>query len=159
MYGLGADAALKAIVGYDYSEAGQRLFSNPLQRIGLSKGTSDYTSQLIGNALNPGYYVPAMNYLKPWLFKRSTPVHDMDWLMGIQTPPEPKPLNNLGSILYPTVVGVGSEAGAYALMKDQNLPDYVKYPTMMLAGIAGSAGGHAFNKYVKKSKYKKSVLE
>lgn len=53
LYGLGADAALKATTGYDYSEAGQRLFSNPLQRIGLSENTADYTSQLIGNALNP----------------------------------------------------------------------------------------------------------
>ena len=69
LYGLGADAALKATTGYDYSEAGQRLFSNPLQRIGLSKDTSDYTSQLIGNALNPGYYMPTMKYLKSSLFK------------------------------------------------------------------------------------------
>lgn len=110
----------------------------------MSENTADYTSQLIGNALNPGYYVPAMNYLKPWLFKRSTPVHDMDWLMSAQTFPD-----NLGSILHSAVAGVGSEAGAYALMEDQNLPDYVKYPTATLAGIAGGAGGHALYKYAK----------
>lgn len=117
LYGLGADAALKATTGYDYSEAGQRLFSNPLQRIGLSENTADYTSQLIGDALNPGYYVPTMNYLKPWLFKRSTPVHDMDQLMSIQTLPELKPLDNLDSILHSAVVGVGSQAGAYENVK------------------------------------------
>lgn len=64
LYGLGADAALKATTGYDYSEAGQRLFSNPLRRIGLSKGTSDLVAQLTGGALNPGYYMPAMKALK-----------------------------------------------------------------------------------------------
>lgn len=122
LYGLGADTVLKAITGYDYSEAGQRLFSKPLQRIGLSKETSDYTSQLIGDALNPGYYIPAMKYLKPY---------------------------NLDAVICPTVAGIGSEAGAYALMKDQNLPDYVKYPALMLAGMAGGAGGHALNKYAK----------
>ena len=64
LYGLGADAALKATTGYDYSGAGQRLFSNPLQRIGLSKSTSDLIGQLTGGALNPGYYVPAMRVFK-----------------------------------------------------------------------------------------------
>lgn len=158
LYGLGADAALKATTGYDYSEAGQRLFSNPLQRIGLSKDTSDYTSQLIGNALNPGYYMPAMKYLKPQLFKRSTPVYDMDQLMSVNTLPELKPLNNLDFITHPTIVGVGSEAGAYALMKDQNLPDYVEYPTLILAGMAGAGGGHALNKYAKNLNIKSPFL-
>lgn len=32
LYGLGADTALKATTGYDYSEAGQRLFSPVLQK-------------------------------------------------------------------------------------------------------------------------------
>lgn len=149
LYGLGVDAALKATTGYDYSEAGQRLFSNPLQRIGLSKDMSDFTSQLIGDALNPGYYIPAMRYLKPSLFKRSTPVHDMDQLMSTQTLPELMPF---------TAVGIGSQVGAYALMKDQNIPDYVKYPTVMLAGIAGDAGGHALNKYVKNLNIKSPFL-
>jgi hypothetical protein len=78
LYGLSTDVALKTTTGYNYSEAGQRLFSDPLQRIGLSKEMADYASQLIGDELNPGYYVPTMNYLKPWLFKRSTPVYDID---------------------------------------------------------------------------------
>lgn len=63
LYGLGADAALKATTGYDYSEAGQRLFSKPLQRIGLNKGASDLIGQFTGGALNPGYYMPAMKML------------------------------------------------------------------------------------------------
>lgn len=78
--------------------------------------------------------------------------------MSVQTLPELKPLDNLDFILHPAVVGVGSEAGAYALMKDQNLPDYVKYPTAMLASIAGSAGGHALNKYAKNLNIKSPFL-
>ena len=102
--------------------------------------------------------MPAMKYLKPWLFKRSTPVHDMDQLMSVRTLPELKPLNNLDFITHPTIVGVGSEAGAYALMKDQNLPDYVEYPTLMLAGMAGAGGGHALNKYAKNLNIKSPFL-
>lgn len=136
LHGLGADIALKATTGYDYPEAGQRLFSNPLQKIGLSKGTSDYASQLIGEALNPGYYMPTMKCLKPWL----TPGYDLDFI----TPP--------------SIVGIGSQVGAYSLMEDQDLPDYVKYPTLMLAGIAGAYGGRALNKYVKNLNIKSPFL-
>lgn len=55
LYGSAADAVLKVTTGYDYSEAGQRLFSDPLQRIGLSKNTADYISRFMGNTLNSGF--------------------------------------------------------------------------------------------------------
>lgn len=57
------------------------------------------------------------------------------------------PLKSLDDIIYSTVAEIGSEAGAYSLIKDQNLPDYVKYPTVMLSGIVGGADGHVLNKY------------
>jgi hypothetical protein len=60
LYGLGADAALKATTGYDYSEAGQRLFSPVLQKIGLSQDMSNTIGQLTGGVMNPGYYMPTM---------------------------------------------------------------------------------------------------
>ena len=120
LYGLGADTALKVTTGYDYSEAGQRLFSNPLQRIGLSKEMSDYISQLIGSGLNPGYYMPAMKYLNSQSFNNRI------WL--------------------PAFMGTGAQVGTYALMKDQNLPDYIKYTIPTLAGMAGASGGYVFNK-------------
>ena len=158
LYGLGADAALKATTGYDYSEAGQRLFSNPLQRIGLSKDTADYTSQLVGSALNPGYYMPAMKYLKPQLFKQSTPVYDIDQLTDPNSLPELIPRDKLDRMWHPVLMGVGTQAGAYALMKDQNLPDYVKYTIPTLTGMIGAGGGYALNKYAKNLNIKSPFL-
>lgn len=43
-------------------------------------------------------------------------------------------------------------------MKDQNLPDYVKYPIVTLAGIAGGVGGHALNEYAKNLNIKSPFL-
>lgn len=102
--------------------------------------------------------MPSMKYLKPQLFKRSTPVYDMDQLMSVNTLPELKPLNTLDFITHPLIAGVGSEVGAYALMKDQNLPDYIKYPTLLLASMAGAGGGYAFNKYAKNLNIKSPFL-
>lgn len=82
----------------------------------------------------------------------------MDQLMSVSSLTPLKPLNNLDAMIYPAVAGIGSEAGAYALMKDQNLPDYVKYPTVMLAGIVGGVGGHALNKYAKNLNIKSPFL-
>lgn len=57
---LAADTALKTTTGYDYSEAGQRLFSPVLQKIGLSQDTSDIIGQIAGSAMNPRYYMSTM---------------------------------------------------------------------------------------------------
>lgn len=53
LYGLGADAALKAITGYDYSDAGQMLFSPVLQKIGLGQDMSNTIGRFIGDVVSP----------------------------------------------------------------------------------------------------------
>lgn len=39
-------------------------------------------------------------------------------------------------------MGTGAQVGTYALMKDQNLPDYIKYTIPTLAGMVGAGGGY-----------------
>lgn len=91
----------------------------------MSKDTADYTSQLVGSALNPGYYMPGDKLDRMW---------------------------------HPVLMEVGTQAGAYALMKDQNLPDYVKYTIPTLTGMIGAGGGYALNKYAKNLNIKSPFL-
>ena len=72
--------------------------------------------------------------------------------------PELIPRDKLDRMWHPVLMGVGTQAGAYALMKDQNLPDYVKYTIPTLTGMIGAGGGYALNKYAKNLNIKSPFL-
>lgn len=136
LYGLGADAALKATTGYDYSEAGQRLFSPVLQRIGLSQGTSDIIGQVTGDAMNPGYYIPAMKLNAQ---KILGPVADY---LREPFPEYSKKLQILNDAVYPTIGTIVGGVAGNQISKQDVLPEYMKpYAKpigMLLGGGAGS---------------------
>lgn len=136
LYGLGADAALKATTGYDYSEAGQRLFSPVLQRIGLSQGTSDIIGQVTGDAMNPGYYMPAMKLNAQ---KILDPVADY---LREPLPEYSKRLQILNDAVYPTIGTIVGGVAGNQISKQDVLPEYMKpyaEPVgMLLGGGAGS---------------------
>ena len=44
------------------------------------------------------------------------------------------------------------------LLKDQNLPDYIKYTIPTLAGMVGAGGGYVLNKYAKNLNIKSPFL-
>lgn len=136
LYGLGADAALKATTGYDYSEAGQRLFSPVLQRIGLSQDMSDTIGQLTGGVMNPGYYMPTMKLNAQ---KILDPV--ADYLVK-PFPEYSKKLLALNNAVYPTIGTIAGGAAGNQLSKQNELPEYMKpYAEplgMLLGGSIGS---------------------
>ena len=72
--------------------------------------------------------------------------------------PELIPNNKLDRTWHPVFMGTGAQVGTYALMKDQNLPDYIKYTMPTLAGMVGAGGGYALNKYAKNLNIKSPFL-
>ena len=131
LYGLGADAALKATTGYDYSEAGQRLFSPVLQKIGLSQGMSNTIGQLTGGVMNPGYYMPTMKLNAQ---KILDPV--ADYLVK-PFPEYSKKLWALNDAVYPTIGTIAGGAAGNQLSEQNELPEYMKpyaEPLGMLIG-------------------------
>ena len=136
LYGLGADTALKATTGYDYSEAGQRLFSPVLQKIGLSQGMSDIIGQLTGGAMNPGYYIPTMKLNAQ---KILDPV--ADYLVN-PFPEYSKKLQILNNAVYPTAGTLAGGVAGNQLSKQDILPEYMRpyaEPVgMLLGGGVGS---------------------
>lgn len=136
LYGLGADVVLKTTTGYDYSEAGQRLFSPVLQRIGLSQGTSDIIGQVMGDAMNPGYYVPA---IKLNTQRMLNPV--ADYLHG-PLPEYSKKSQILNDVVYPTIGTITGGVAGDQISKQDVLPKYmepyVETTGMLLGGGAGS---------------------
>lgn len=131
LYGLGADAALKATTGYDYSEAGQRLFSPVLQKIGLSQGMSNTIGQLTGGVMNPGYYIPTMKLNAQ---KILDPV--ADYLVKPFSEYSKK-LWALNDAVYPTIGTIAGGAAGNQLSEQNKLPEYMKpyaEPLGMLIG-------------------------
>lgn len=131
LYGLGADAALKATTGYDYSEAGQRLFSPMLQKIGLSQGMSDFIGQFTGGAMNPGYYMPTMKLNAQ---KILNPVADY---LREPFPEYSKKLQILNDAVYPTIGTLAGGVAGNQLSKQDVLPEYMRpyaEPVGMLLG-------------------------
>lgn len=141
LYGLGADAALKATTGYDYSEAGQRLFSPVLQKIGLSQGMSNTIGQLTGGVMNPGYYMPTMKLNTQ---KILDPV--ADYLVK-PFPEYSKKLRILNDAVYPTAGTLVGGVAGNQLSKQDVLPEYMRpyaEPVgMLLGGGVGSLLKHA----------------
>jgi hypothetical protein len=66
--------------------------------------------------------------------------------------------NKLNRIWYPMFMNTGAQVGTYALIKDQNLPDYIKYTIPTLAGIGSASGGCVLNKYAKNLNIKSPFL-
>lgn len=131
LYGLGADAALKATTGYDYSEAGQRLFSPVLQKIGLSQGMSNTIGQLAGGMMNPGYYMPTMELNAQ---KILDPVADY---LRKPFPEYSKKLQILNNAVYPTIGTLAGGVAGNQLSKQDVLPEYMRpyaEPLGMLIG-------------------------
>lgn len=136
LYGLGADAALKATTGYDYSEAGQRLFSPVLQKIGLSQDMSNTIGQLTGDVMNPGYYMPTMKLNAQ---KILDPV--ADYLVK-PFPEYSKKLWGLNDVVYPIAGTLAGGVAGNQLSKQDVLPEYMRpYAEpigMLLGGGVGS---------------------
>lgn len=136
LHGLGADVVLKATTGYDYSEAGQRLVSPALQRIGLSQGTSDIIGQVTGDAMNPGYYVPVMKLNAQ---KILNPVADY---LREPLPEYSKKLQILNDAVYPTIGTIAGGVAGNQISKQDVLPEYMKPYSepagMLLGSVAGS---------------------
>lgn len=131
LYGLGADAALKATTGYDYPEAGQRLFSPVLQKIGLSQGMSNIIGQLTGGVMNPGYYTPTMKLNAQ---KILDPVADY---LRKPFPEYSKKLQILNNAFYPTIGTLAGGVAGNQLSKQDVLPEYMRpyaEPVGMLLG-------------------------
>lgn len=131
LYGLGADAVLKATTGYDYSEAGQKLFSPVLQKIGLSQGMSNTIGQLTGGMMNPGYHVPTMKLNAQKIFD---PV--ADYLVK-PFPEYSKKLLALNNAVYPTIGAIAGGVAGNQLSQQNELPEYMKpyvEPLGMLIG-------------------------
>ena len=135
LYGFGADTALKVTTGYDYSEAGQRLFSPVLQKIGLSQGMSDTIGRLTGDAMNPGYYVPiiklnAQNILDPVAA----------YLRG-PSPEYSKKLQILNDAVYPTIGTIAGGVAGDQISEQDVLPEFMKpYATPVGALLGGGVG-------------------
>lgn len=135
LYGLGADAALKATTGYDYSEAGQKLFSPVLQKIGLSQDVSNTIGQLTGGMMNPGYYMPAMKLSAQ---KILDPV--ADYLVK-PFPEYSKKLWALNDAVYPAVGTVVGGVAGKQLSKQDVLPEYMKPYVKPLGMLIGGGIG------------------
>lgn len=131
LYGLGADTVLKATTGYDYSEAGQRLFSPVLQKIGLSQGMSNIIGQLTGGMMNPGYHIPTMKLNAQ---KILDPVADY---LRNPFPEYSKKLQILNNAFYPTIGTLAGGVAGNQLSKQDVLPEYMRpyaEPVGMLLG-------------------------
>lgn len=135
LYGLGADTALKATTGYDYSEAGQRLFSPVLQRIGLSQGMSDIIGQVTGDAMNPGYYMSAM---KSNAQKILDPVADY---LREPFPEYSKKLQMLNDAVYPTIGNIVGGVAGDQISKQDVLPEFMKPYATPIGALLGSGVG------------------
>lgn len=135
LYGLGGDAALKATTGYDYSEAGQRLFSPVLQRTGLSQGTSDVIGQVAGDAMNPGYYMPTMKLTAQKI------LDPVAYYLRKPLPEYSKKLQILNDAVYPTSGAIVGGVAGNQISKQDVLPEYMK-PYAEQAGkfLGGGAG-------------------
>lgn len=135
LYGLGADAALKATTGYDYLEAGQRLFSPVLQKIGLSQDMSNIIGKLAGGAMNPGYYMPAMKLNAQ---KILDPV--ADYLVKPYREYS-KTLRALNDAVYPTIGTIAGGVAGNQFSEQNELPEYMKPYAESLGMLLGGGIG------------------
>ena len=135
LYGLGADAALKATTGYDYSEAGQKLFSPVLQGIGLSQDASDIIGQFYGSIMNPGYYMPTM---KLNASKILDPVADY---LYKPFPEYSKKLQILNDAVYPTIGTIVGGVAGDQISKQDVLPEFIKPYATPIGALLGSGVG------------------
>lgn len=153
LYGLAADVVLKTTTGYDYSEAGEQLFSPVLQGIGLSQGTSSIIGQVLGGLLSPAYYMPTMTFNAQKMFD------PIAYYL-------PKPFSEYSSMLqilddavYPTIGAMVGGVAGDQISKQDVLPEFMKPYATPIGSLSGGGIGSLSNYAVIPDSYVSDTLQ